>query len=538
MSKNKKIIFASLLVLCVLFGIVYLKNEPEYIDKALYQSFLDKNLIEKAILNDNEIIFKAAGSKYVIIKEGIDIDELLRKVPIELKKDYDFLFFVFILTALLAMFFSILYFARKKSNFIIQAPQNKQNQNAISNLDYSNSIKPVISNISFDDVAGVDDVKLELSEIVDFLKNPKKYKDFGIKMPKGVLMVGPPGVGKTLIAKAVAGEASVPFFYQSGASFVEIYVGMGAKRVRELFSRAKMMSPSIIFIDEIDAVGKARGEISNVERDNTLNQLLTQMDGFEDNSGVIVIAATNKIELMDPALLRSGRFDRRVFLSLPDFKDRLKILEIYMNDKKHKADLSVIAKATVGFSGAALETLVNEAAINALRREAREVEESDFFAVLNKVLTGKKKILSFSDEEKKIQATYQAAKALCAYYFDVGFDKITLIEDRFKEYEKHIKSKSELLNKIKVYLAGSCAMRLICNETYTNSQNDLLRVKELVNFMLSFDMSDDFSLDEQKKELEKYIESMKDKILKLADLLLEQEKLESADVAMILNEGM
>ena len=538
MSKNKKIIFASLLVLCVLFGIVYLKNEPEYIDKALYQSFLDKNLIEKAILNDNEIIFKAAGSKYVIIKEGIDIDELLRKVPIELKKDYDFLFFVFILTALLAMFFSILYFARKKSNFIIQAPQNKQNQNAISNLDYSNSIKPVISNISFDDVAGVDDVKLELSEIVDFLKNPKKYKDFGIKMPKGVLMVGPPGVGKTLIAKAVAGEASVPFFYQSGASFVEIYVGMGAKRVRELFSRAKMMSPSIIFIDEIDAVGKARGEISNVERDNTLNQLLTQMDGFEDNSGVIVIAATNKIELMDPALLRSGRFDRRVFLSLPDFKDRLKILEIYMNDKKHKADLSVIAKATVGFSGAALETLVNEAAINALRREAREVEESDFFAVLNKVLTGKKKILSFSDEEKKIQATYQAAKALCAYYFDVGFDKITLIEDRFKEYETHIKSKSELLNKIKVYLAGSCAMRLICNETYTNSQNDLLRVKELVNFMLSFDMSDDFSLDEQKKELEKYIESMKDKILKLADLLLEQEKLESADVAMILNEGM
>lgn len=538
MSKNKKIIIASLLVLCVLFGIVYIKNEPEYIDKALYQSFLDKNLIEKAILNDNEIIFKAAGSKYVIIKEGIDIDELLRKVPIELKKDYDFLFFVFILTALLAMFFSILYFARKKSNFIIQSPQNKQNQNAISNLDYANSIKPVISNISFDDVAGVDDVKLELSEIVDFLKNPKKYKDFGIKMPKGVLMVGPPGVGKTLIAKAVAGEACVPFFYQSGASFVEIYVGMGAKRVRELFSRAKMMSPSIIFIDEIDAVGKARGEISNVERDNTLNQLLTQMDGFEDNSGVIVIAATNKIELMDPALLRSGRFDRRVFLSLPDFKDRLKILEIYMNDKKHKADLSVIAKATVGFSGAALETLVNEAAINALRREASEVEESDFFAVLNKVLTGKKKILSFSDEEKKIQATYQAAKALSAYYFDVGFDKITLIEDRFKEYEKHIKSKSELLNKIKVHLAGSCAMKLICNETYTNSQNDLAKVKELVNFMLSFDMSENFSLEEQKKEIENYISAMKDKVIKLADLLLEQEKLESTDVATVLNEEM
>ena len=242
MSKNKKIIFASLLVLCVLFGIVYIKNEPEYIDKALYQSFLDKNLIEKAILKDNEIIFKAAGSNYVIIKEGIDIDELLRKVPIELKKDYDFLFFTFVLTALFAMLFSILYFAKKKTSFPIQ-PAPKQGQNAISNLDYANSIKPVISNISFDDVAGVDDVKIELNEIVDFLKNPKKYKDFGIKMPKGVLMVGPPGVGKTLIAKAVAGEASVPFFYQSGASFVEIYVGMGAKRVRELFSRAKMIIP-------------------------------------------------------------------------------------------------------------------------------------------------------------------------------------------------------------------------------------------------------------------------------------------------------
>ncbi len=170
---------------------------------------------------------------------------------------------------------------------------------------------------------------------------------------------------------------------------------MGAKRVRELFSRAKMMAPSIIFIDEIDAVGKARGEMSNVERDSTLNQLLTQMDGFEDNSGVIVIAATNKIELMDPALLRSGRFDRRIFLSLPDFKDRLKILEIYMKGKNNNIDLNKIAKASVGFSGAGLETLVNEAAINALRRNSSLVEESDFYAVLNKVLLGKKKNSKF-----------------------------------------------------------------------------------------------------------------------------------------------
>lgn len=533
LSKTKKIIAVSFLVLCVLLGVIFVKNEPDYIDKALYQSLLEQNLITGATLQGDEIVLRATGRKYAIIKEGIDMDELLSKVPIKPAKDYDSSFWLFVCCALVAMFVLSLLLSRKKQP---TAPRLRQNTPPPSPIESINSIKPVISGVSFEDVAGVDDVKIELSEIVDFLKNPQKYKEFGVKMPKGVLMVGPPGVGKTLIAKAVAGEASVPFFYQSGSSFVEIYVGMGAKRVRELFSRAKMMAPSIIFIDEIDAVGKARGEISNVERDSTLNQLLTQMDGFEDNSGVIVIAATNKIELMDPALLRSGRFDRRIFLSLPDFKDRLKILEIYMRDKKNNVNLSHIAKASVGFSGAALETLVNEAAINALRRGGTQVEENDFFEVLNKVLVGKKKILSFSEDEKKIQATYQAAKALSAYYFDIGFEKITLIEDRFNEYEHHIKSKSELLNKIKVYLAGSCAMKLIYNESYTNSQSDLLKVKELMGYMLSFDMADENLLEEQKREIQGYLSAMKDKIKRLADTLLEQEKLESADVAKLINE--
>lgn len=533
MNKSKKIIFVSFLVLCVLLGIAFFKSEPSYIDKAHYQSLLERNLIKEAILQGDEIIFRADGSKFAIIKEGIDLDELLDKVPVKPNKEFDYTFVLFIGCALVAMFASAVYFSRQKQ---AQKPRIRQNNPPLSPIESVNSIKPVISSVSFEDVAGVDDVKVELSEIVDFLKNPQKYKEFGVKMPKGVLMIGPPGVGKTLIAKAVAGEASVPFFYQSGSSFVEIYVGIGAKRVRELFSRAKMMAPSIIFIDEIDAVGKARGEVSNVERDSTLNQLLTQMDGFEDNSGVIVIAATNKIELMDPALLRSGRFDRRIFLSLPDFKDRLKILEIYMKDKKNNVNLSNIAKASVGFSGAALETLVNEAAINALRRGGEQVEENDFFEVLNKVLVGKKKILSFSENEKKIQATYQAAKALSAYYFDIGFEKITLIEDRFNEYEHHIKSKSELLNKIKVYLAGSCAMKLIYNESYTNSQSDLLKVKELTSYLLSFDMADENLLEEQKREIQGYLSAMKDKIKQLAQTLLEQEKLESADVAKLINE--
>ncbi len=536
MSKSVKIILAAFLLLCILLGIVYVKNEPEFIDKARYEALLEQGAISEATLQGAQLILRTSSGRFAIIKEGIDMNALTLRVPVKPAKEFDSGFFVFIALGLLAMFVSAAFFARKRQ--ADKFPIRKPAQTPVNSLDNINSIKPVISSVSFEDVAGVDEVKVELAEIVDFLKNPQKYKEFGVKMPKGVLMVGPPGVGKTLIAKAVAGEASVPFFYQSGSSFVEIYVGMGAKRVRELFSRAKAMSPSIIFIDEIDAVGKARGDASNVERDSTLNQLLTQMDGFEDNSGVIVIAATNKIELMDPALLRSGRFDRRIFLSLPDFKDRLKILEIYMRGKKNSVNLTQIAKASVGFSGAALETLVNEAAINALRRGASQVEESDFYEVLNKVLVGKKKILTFSEDEKKIQATYQAAKALSAYYFDIGFEKITLIEDRFNEYEHHIKSKSELLNKIKVYLAGSCAMQLIYNESYTNSQSDLIKAKELLGFMLSFDMADEKLLDEQRREIQNYLAAMKDKIKSLAQILLEQEKLESADVARLVNEEM
>ncbi|MDO4673925.1 ATP-dependent metallopeptidase FtsH/Yme1/Tma family protein [Campylobacter sp.] len=529
--KNKKIIFISFCVLCVLLAVAYFKNEPKYIDEKLYKSFLEQNLIQKALIYENELWFQAAGEHYRIIKDGVDLRELVARVPVGIKQDNSLWIFFILLVFILALLVSLGYFRQKKQGQkfpINPAPAEK-------NLEFS-ALKPVISSITFSDVAGVDEVKTELYELVDFLKNPQKYKEFGVKMPKGVLMIGPPGVGKTLIAKAVAGEAGVPFFYQSGSSFVEIYVGVGAKRVRELFSRAKMMAPSIIFIDEIDAVGKARGELSNVERDSTLNQLLTQMDGFEDNSGVIVIAATNKIELMDSALLRSGRFDRRIFLSLPDYKDRLKILQNYMKDKKNSVDLSKIAKASVGFSGAGLETLVNEAAIHALRRKSASVEEGDFYAVLSKVLVGKKKSLSFSEKEKKIQAIYQAAKALSAYYFDVGFEKITLIEDRFRECEGSIVSKSELLNKIKVHLAGSCATRLIFNESYTNAQNDLARVRELVDTMLGFDMVEEQIWTRQRLELEEFLSPMRDKILKLAEILIEKERLQSEDVRLLMED--
>ena len=341
-------------------------------------------------------------------------------------------------------------------------------------------ITPTTANVTFKDVAGISEVKEELQEIVDFLKNPSKYKDFGINLPKGVLLVGPPGVGKTLIAKALAGEAGVPFFYQSGSSFVQMYVGVGAKRVRDLFSKAKASAPSIIFIDEIDAIGKARGNLRNDEREATLNQLLTEMDGFEGSEGVIVIGATNKVELLDEALLRAGRFDRRIFVELPGLKDREEILKVHLKNKPFKGKIENIAKMTVGFSGAALASLVNEASIYALKKGKRYLEEDDFYAVKDKVLVGKKRLNTYSSKEKEILSYYQAAKAVIADWLGVEFERISLVKDDFKEEDKEIISKSELMSKIEVYLVGRVAVEDRFKEKYSNAHLDIKKLKILL----------------------------------------------------------
>ncbi len=345
-------------------------------------------------------------------------------------------------------------------------------------------IKPITSNYTFKDVAGINEVKEELIEIVDFLKNPEKYRSFGINLPKGVLLVGPPGVGKTLIAKALAGEAGVPFFYQSGSSFVQMYVGVGAKRVRDLFSKAKAMAPSIIFIDEIDAIGKARGNLRNDEREATLNQLLTEMDGFEGSEGVIVIGATNKVELLDEALLRPGRFDRRIFVELPGLKDRMEILKVHLKNKPFKGNLENIAKMTVGFSGAALASLVNEASIHALKQGKPYVEESDFYAVKDKVLMGKKRLNTYSPKEKEILSYYQAAKAVTADWLGVDFERISLVKDDFKEEDKEIISKTEIMSKIETLLAGRVAVEEKFNEKYSNAHKDIKKARELALKMI------------------------------------------------------
>jgi len=538
---DKKGIIAVLsVVLAILLSVAAFKNQPKNITYDDYEKLLDAGLIGSAVLEDGKITLTSrGGAKYVIVKDAVDIMTLAKKIIVEVDNSSGaasgFLSGFFILIALLS---GVLFYKKfKKGRAPYQPNQAGESATAdIGGMLASGAVFPAISNVRFSDVAGIRDVKFELSEIVDFLKNPAKYKKFGIKMPKGVLMIGPPGVGKTLVAKAVAGEANVPFFYQSGASFVQIYVGMGAKRVRELFLKAKAYAPSIIFIDEIDAVGKVRGGNRNDEREATLNQLLTEMDGFEDNSGVIVIAATNRIEMIDEALLRSGRFDRRIFLSMPDFADRVEILKTYLSGKNTDVDIDEIAKISVGFSGAALATLVNEAAIHALRKSKETIELSDFESVLNNVLLGKKRTLSFNEEEKKIQALYQGAKALTAYWFGIEFEKISLLQDGFTTAERELESASSMLSRIKVYLAGMAALKILKNELFSNSGTDLAKAKDIADEMaFNYGMGDNFIATQTDSEeilrnayaeVSAFLQGMKTQLEQIAEYIADNENID------------
>ncbi|QKG29258.1 ATP-dependent metallopeptidase FtsH/Yme1/Tma family protein [Campylobacter sp. RM16187] len=544
---NKKNIIAILaLLLICLMSIVAFKNQPKNIMYDSYEKLLDGNLISEATIVQNEILITTKGGhKYTIVKDGIDMSKLVQKVPVNVKKEHPIIEEILAVIFLIAIGYGVLfvygrYKLKKKSE---NTSDEKMGVYEIENI-FTSSVVPAISNVSFSDVAGIKDVKFELSEIVDFLKNPAKYRKFGIKMPKGVLMIGPPGVGKTLVAKAVAGEANVPFFYQSGAAFVQIYVGMGAKRVRELFLKAKAYAPSIIFIDEIDAVGKVRGGSRNDEREATLNQLLTEMDGFEDNSGVIVIAATNRIEMIDEALLRSGRFDRRIYLSMPDFSDRVEILKSYLKDKSSSVSPEDIAKISVGFSGAALATLVNEAAINALRNNKGTIDMSDFENVLNKVLLGKKRVLSYNDEEKKIQALYQSAKALSAYWFGVEFEKISLVEDHFRATEREIESKTQMLSRIKVCLAGMSALKESRDDIFSNAHSDIAKAKEIAqNMVFEYGMGKtlvpnpadvESILQEAYSEISEFLRGMKVQTEKICEYIIANESIDKTAIKIII----
>ena len=543
-KKNRIILIVSALLVVAILAVAYLRDRSKTIDARTAGNLIENSLVTDAVIDGSYLYFKSGGTLYKVPKDAVNLKELYNTTAVTIKEPNPYIVDLVTIGILVLLVLYLLRWARK--NRELKEQQLSEQIQLANELQKPADIRPIISNLTFDDVAGIDDVKEELEEIIDFLKHPQKYRNFGIRMPRGVLLVGPPGVGKTLIAKAVAGEAGVPFFYQSGASFVQIYVGMGAKRVRELFKRAKAMAPAILFIDEIDAVGKARGGMRNDEREATLNQLLTEMDGFEDSSGVIVIAATNKIEMLDEALLRPGRFDRRVFVSLPNKEERKSILKIYLANKPHYLDLDEIAQMTVGFSGAALSSLVNEAAIHALKSGKKIIETKDFLAVKDKVLLGKRKILTYSEEEKKIQAAYQAAKAVTAYWLDVDFDKIGLLSDHFQNSEKEIVSKTEILNRIKVYLSGDMMMRLHFHEHFTNAANDLREARLLAQEMVElYGMGERFSadiadvekiLEDAKLDVDGFVARMEEGILRLADEILKREIVTKENVKEILHD--
>ena len=355
--------------------------------------------------------------------------------------------------------------------------------------------------VTFKDVAGVEEAKEELSEIVDFLKSPKKFLDIGAEIPKGILLTGAPGTGKTLLARAVAGEAGVPFFSISGSEFVEMFVGVGASRVRDLFKEAKKMAPSIIFIDEIDAVGRARGVGmggGNDEREQTLNQILVEMDGFDPNGKVIVVAATNRPDVLDPALLRPGRFDRRVLIDAPDRKDRLAILKIHSRKKPFAEDvnLEIIAERTPGFSGADLQSLMNEGAILAARESRKKVSQFDLIRSIEKVMLGpERRSHIMTVEEKKIIAYHEVGHALSATLLENAdpVHKISVISRgraagytiKLPEEEKSLYSKKYFLDDIGVSLGGSLTEKMIFGDVTTGASNDLQVASSLARSMVT-----------------------------------------------------
>ena len=354
---------------------------------------------------------------------------------------------------------------------------------------------------TFADVAGADEEKEELAEIVQFLKNPHKFNELGARIPKGVLLVGPPGTGKTLLAKAVAGEANVPFFSISGSDFVEMYVGVGASRVRDLFEQAKKNAPAIIFIDEIDAVGRHRGAGlggGHDEREQTLNQLLVEMDGFGANEGVIIIAATNRRDILDPALLRPGRFDRQVVVGYPDIRGREQILRVHARNKPLGPDvlLSDIAKSTVGFTGADLENLLNEAALLAARRGHRAITQPDIEEETIKVVAGpEKRSHKVTEKDKKLTAFHEAGHALCTYYCETQdpVHQISIIPRgmaggytmSLPSEDRSYMSKMQMYEEIVVLLGGRVAEKLVLDDISTGASNDIERATGIARSMVT-----------------------------------------------------
>ncbi|MCL4432171.1 MAG: AAA family ATPase [Epsilonproteobacteria bacterium] len=482
-NRNQLILLVSGGIILILLVYALLRDTTDTVSLAEASHLIGAGTVDHAVIDGEYVYLSTRDYGVVKIQSAQLSQELVSQLKIEDKKSYGWIVFILIVGGIIGalgwVYKGRFTFGSLQLNEEVVAVKAHEPE-SVSNA----SVIPVKSNVRFSDIGGISDVKEELEEIIDFLRNPKRYYNFGARMPRGILLVGPPGVGKTMIAKAVAAEADVPFFYQSGASFVHIYVGMGAKRVHELFAAAKKNAPSIIFIDEIDAVGKKRDGGRNDEREGTLNQLLTEMDGFEETAGIVVIAATNNIEVMDSALLRAGRFDRRVFVELPTASERASILEKYLHNIPHELSIDEIAKMTVGFNGASLAALTNEAALLCLRQREFQVKMEHFLAVKDKVMFGKKKIAMLSAQQRHYQARYQAGKVFAATWSDLPYEKITLSNETITPPSAEPLLKHEIESQIRIHLAGIAACDLRFGEHASNASHDVTSARELVHAMI------------------------------------------------------
>lgn len=514
-NKNKFALFF-LLSLIAMFVLLFMVNESGSeveIPYSVFLSYLEQGEIEAVkILDNNDIIgtlSSVSGGEYTVFKTRIPYydDYLmaqLREMGVKITGAPKAVSVGQVILELLPWLLFVGFFW-----FMLRQFQGGGNKAFSFGKSRAKKYHPELENITFADVAGQDEAKYELTEVVEFLKTPTKFTNIGAKIPKGILLVGLPGTGKTLMAKAVAGEAGVPFFHMSGSDFVEMFVGVGASRVRDLFEQGRKNAPCIIFIDELDAVGRTRGAGyggGNDEREQTLNQMLVEMDGFDTKTGVIIIAATNRPDVLDPALLRPGRFDRQVVVDLPDVREREAILKIHAKkiplDKD--VDITRIAKATPGMSGADLANLINEAALFAARVDSKTVSIDHLEEARDKLIMGiarKSKIIS--PEDKKATAYHEAGHALLHYHLENidPLHKVTIIPRgralgmaiSLPEKESYSKDKSWLLDRIKITMGGYIAEELIYGETTTGTQNDIQQATNIARRMVTeWGMSDAF----------------------------------------------
>ena len=532
-KKNRIILAVSAAMILALVAFALLRDTSQAASLQKVAELVKANEIKQIVQREDTFYIKTADALYSIPVSQVS-PRLLKNQKIKVDKDSSFLLMIILVLALLGLFSYLFRYLTKLRGTPVESGLPFTASSNVPSSD-DTTVVPVESDVTFDDIGGITDVKQELQEIIDFLRNTSRFKAFGARMPRGVLLVGPPGVGKTMIAKAVAAEAGVPFYYQSAASFVQIYVGMGAKRVHELFTAAKNNSPSIIFIDEIDAVGKERDGNRSDEREATLNQLLTEMDGFEDSSGVIVVAATNKIEVLDAALLRAGRFDRRVFVELPTPTERAAILHKYLAKVPNSLDVDEIVEMSVGFNGASLATLVNEAALLALREKQMQVTMEHFYAVKDKVAYGKKKLEILSPQQKQFRARYLAAKAVMAYLNALPFEKVMLSSETIKPQMGAPMIESEIRARIQVLLAGMAGCDIHFDEHATNVQNDLTQAKRLAKEMVevygmgssvtAFKDEDVQILDQLYKETAEKLSRFESSIAAIEAVLMEKESI-------------